>query len=61
MQLSNQQLLQNKLFIANKWLDALNGQSFDVINPANNEILATVADGGANETGQAIQVASEAF
>lgn len=61
MQLSNQQLLQNKLFIANKWLDALNGQSFDVINPANNEILATVADGGANETGQAIEAASHAF
>ncbi|MEJ7676825.1 MAG: hypothetical protein WKG06_02890 [Segetibacter sp.] len=50
MQLLNPQLLQNKSFINNNWVSAQSGKTFEVINPANGDVITTVADCGAAET-----------
>lgn len=61
MQLSQPQLLQNKSFIDNNWVTAQNGATFEVTNPANGNVITTVADCGARETEQAIEAATKAF
>lgn len=38
--------LRNKLFINGQWQDAKSGQTFDVINPATEELITKVASGG---------------
>ncbi|MGC7100670.1 NAD-dependent succinate-semialdehyde dehydrogenase [Amycolatopsis lurida] len=45
------------LFIDGKWTGAISGARFDVINPANEEIIATVADGGEPDARRAIETA----
>lgn len=61
MQLLNYQLLQNKSFINNNWICEQTGKMFEVTNPANGEVITTVADCGAKETEQAIEAATKAF
>lgn len=61
MQLSNFQLLQNQSFIDNNWISAQSEKTFEVFNPANGEVITTVADCGGYETGQAIKAATKAF
>lgn len=61
MQLSNPALLQNKSFINNNWISSKNGNTFEVINPANGHVITTVANCGGQETRQAIEVATKAF
>jgi len=61
MQLLNYQLLQNKSFINNNWICEQTGKTFEVTNPANGEVITTVADCGAKETEQAIEAATKAF
>ncbi len=61
MQLLSPQLLQNKSFINNNWICAQSGKTFEVINPANGEIITAVADCDAEETEQAIEAAAKAF
>jgi succinate-semialdehyde dehydrogenase/glutarate-semialdehyde dehydrogenase len=61
MQLQNTSLLQNRSFINGEWVDASNAETFEVINPANGDIIISVADSGAVETEQAIAAASKAF
>ena len=34
------------LFIDGQWCEAASGKRFDVVNPATEEVIATVADGG---------------
>ncbi|MCI1858873.1 MAG: NAD-dependent succinate-semialdehyde dehydrogenase [Sporolactobacillus sp.] len=50
-----------KLFIGGKWVDAENGETRDVINPATGESVASIAYGGAADTKKAIEAASKAF
>ncbi|MCM3238599.1 aldehyde dehydrogenase [Heyndrickxia oleronia] len=50
-----------KLFINGEYVDALSGETFDTINPATNKKLATVADGGKEDTKLAIDVAHQTF
>ena len=61
MQLKNKDLLRGQAYIDGKWVDAADGASFPVINPANDESIIKVADCGAKETQQAIDAADRAL
>ncbi|MCD1145326.1 NAD-dependent succinate-semialdehyde dehydrogenase [Kocuria sp. LUK] len=45
------------LFIDGQWCEAASGARFDVVNPATEEVVATVADGGAEDARRAIETA----
>ena len=45
------------LFIDGEWTEAASGARFDVINPATEEVIATVADGGPEDARRAIETA----
>jgi len=60
MKLRDPDLLRTRAFIGGKWLDAANGATHAVINPATREPLGTVPDMGVAETRRAIEAASEA-
>ena len=47
-------------YIGGRWCDARDGRTFDVTNPATGEVIATVADCGADETRTAITAADAA-
>ncbi|HXJ73799.1 MAG TPA: aldehyde dehydrogenase family protein, partial [Candidatus Dormibacteraeota bacterium] len=49
------------LFINGAWKPALEGGTREILNPANNEALAVVADGSARDAEQAIAAARTAF
>ena len=53
--------LQPLALIDGEWLSAQDKSTFDVVNPLNNELLATVANCGAAETQAAIAAASRAL
>lgn len=59
--LKDSELLQTKAFINGQWVDAHDGSTMNVTNPANAEILATVPDMGEAETLQAIDAAQAAW
>ncbi|QSX34575.1 NAD-dependent succinate-semialdehyde dehydrogenase [Shewanella avicenniae] len=61
MQLANPELLQTQAYIDGQWCDAANGEQIDVINPATEQRLASVAFVGASETQQAIAAAERAL
>ncbi|GAA1734518.1 succinate-semialdehyde dehydrogenase / glutarate-semialdehyde dehydrogenase [Dietzia kunjamensis subsp. schimae] len=42
------------------WRDAASGATFDVVNPATGEAIATIADGGAGDAAAAIEAAGRA-
>ncbi|MFJ4027530.1 NAD-dependent succinate-semialdehyde dehydrogenase [Paenarthrobacter sp. NPDC089989] len=45
------------LFIDGEWVEAASGARFDVVNPATEEVIATVADGGPEDAQRAIETA----
>ncbi len=49
------------MFIDGKWVKAESGKTFGVINPANNNIIGQVEDGGAEDALSAINAAERAF
>ncbi len=54
-------LRENGLFIGGEWIArSVSGRSFDVRNPATGAVVATLPDGGAPETEEAIERAVEA-
>jgi len=59
MNLKNKSLLQSGAYIDGKWISG--SASFDVTNPANGEVVASVADLGAVETQMAIDAAEKAL
>ncbi|MBN8430828.1 NAD-dependent succinate-semialdehyde dehydrogenase [Microbulbifer salipaludis] len=59
--LKNPDLLRKQSYINGQWLDADSGNTLDVINPANGEVVATIASCGADETRRAIEAANEAW
>jgi succinate-semialdehyde dehydrogenase/glutarate-semialdehyde dehydrogenase len=61
MKLRDPDLLRTKAFIGGKWVDAANGASHQVMNPATREPIGTVPDMGAAETRRAIEAAAQAF
>ena len=53
--------LTNELFVGGEWVgEASGGETFDVLNPATGEIIATLPDGGREEMRRAIDAASAA-
>lgn len=50
-----------KQYIGGNWVDAANGNTWDVINPATEEIVTTVPFGDDIDCNNAIEVASKAF
>jgi len=52
--LSDPSLLQTRAFINNQWVDAENGTTFDVKNPARGDVIAQVADLSRTDLARAI-------
>jgi len=61
MQLKDAQLFRQQAFVNGEWLDADNGQTIQVTNPATGEVLGTVPKMGAAETRRAIEAADKAL
>jgi succinate-semialdehyde dehydrogenase/glutarate-semialdehyde dehydrogenase len=61
MQISDNALLKAHAYIDGKWCDADSGETFEVTNPANGEVLAEVARCGTAETRRAIEAADRAW
>jgi len=58
--LKDQELLRTKGFIG-EWCVAASGKTYEVVNPATGEALATVPDMGADEALRAVNLAMESF
>jgi succinate-semialdehyde dehydrogenase/glutarate-semialdehyde dehydrogenase len=61
MQIADKALLKTQAFINGEWVDADNGDTLAVTNPANGEVIAEVAKCGAAETRRAIEAAEAAM
>lgn len=59
--MQNKALLINKAYINGEWLDANDGKTFAVTNPATDALIAEVPDMGKAETQTAIEAAHQAF
>jgi succinate-semialdehyde dehydrogenase/glutarate-semialdehyde dehydrogenase len=46
------------LFIDGKWVEAASGKRCDVVNPATEQVIASIADGGPEDADRAIDVAA---
>lgn len=61
LQLKDFSLLRQQCYINGKWADADSGETIEVTNPANDEVIATVPKMGADETRLAIEAANRAW
>jgi len=61
IKISDQGLLRTQAYIDGKWVDADNGETVPVTNPANGEVLAEVAKCSTAETRRAIEAAAAAL
>ncbi|WGV22761.1 NADP-dependent succinate-semialdehyde dehydrogenase [Pseudomonas putida] len=59
MQLKDAQLFRQQAYINGEWLDADNGQTIKVTNPATGEVIGTVPKMGTAETRRAIEAADK--
>ena len=50
-----------KMYINGEWMLAASGETRDSINPANGEVLASVAEGGAADVDAAVAAANDAY
>jgi phenylacetaldehyde dehydrogenase len=50
-----------QLFINGKWVPAASGKTFEVVNPANGEVVARVAEGDKEDVDRAVTAARRAF
>jgi aldehyde dehydrogenase (NAD+) len=50
-----------QFYIAGKWVAPAVAHDFDVINPSNEEVLATISLGSAKDVNQAVAAANAAF
>src|SRR6188508_1932856 len=50
-----------KMFINGEQVDALDGQTFEVVNPANGQVIANVPLGGKADVDRAVEAAQAAF
>ncbi len=60
MQIADKALLRTQAFINGEWVDADNGETLPVTNPANGDVIAEVAKCGTAETRRAIEAADAA-
>ena len=49
------------MYIDGAWLEAVSGKTFEVLNPADGSVIASVPDGDAGDARQAIEAADSAF
>jgi succinate-semialdehyde dehydrogenase / glutarate-semialdehyde dehydrogenase len=61
LNLTKPELLKSQSFINGQWVDADNGATFEITNPADGSLITTVPDMGAAETQKAIEAANAAF
>ena len=61
LQLKDPDLLRQAMLIDGQWIQADDGQTIDVVNPATGELVARVPNGGAAETARAIDAAQRAM
>ncbi len=61
LNLENPELLRSQSYINGEWVEADNGATVDVLNPANGETVATVSSLGINEAKRAIDAANNAW
>jgi succinate-semialdehyde dehydrogenase/glutarate-semialdehyde dehydrogenase len=59
--LKNKKLLQTKGYINGEWCDAKSGKTFEVVDPATGDTIATLPEMGKEDTARAIDAAHEAF
>ncbi len=50
-----------RMFIGDAWVQALDGRTREILDPATNRVLAVVSDGGAADAERAIDCARKAF
>ena len=55
------QILDAKMIVGGERVDALDGQTFDVVNPATNTVIARAPLGGAADVDRAVEAAQRAF
>jgi len=53
--------MQTKLYIDGEFADGLAGRTIEVVNPADGTVLATIAEGGAEDIDRAVAAAKRAF
>ena len=59
--LKDPSLFETRAFLAGEWVDAKDGKTFDVINPARGDVIAKVADLSRAEVATAIEAADKAM
>ncbi len=59
--LTVQDLLKQQAFVNGEWVDSIHGDTFEVTNPATDELIVKVADLSAEETRSAINSAHQAY
>lgn len=60
-QLSDKGLLKEQAYIGGRWHNALNNETFEVVDPATERVIANVANLGAEQTALAIKLADTAM
>jgi acyl-CoA reductase-like NAD-dependent aldehyde dehydrogenase len=53
--------LQHRLFIGGEFVDAVDGATFETLNPHDGSVLATVAEAGTTDVDRAVEAAAAAF
>ena len=61
MLLKDPSLLETRAYVAGEWINADDGKTFKVVNPARGDVIAEVADLSRAETARAIAAAAEAM
>ena len=61
MLLRDPSLLQTRAYVAGEWIEADDGATFDVVNPARGDVIARVADLSRAEVGRAIAASAQAM
>jgi succinate-semialdehyde dehydrogenase/glutarate-semialdehyde dehydrogenase len=61
MKITNKSLVKDKAYVDGAWIEADDGATFDVVNPATGEKLATLPDLNVAETRRAIEAADKAW
>ncbi|WP_108501939.1 NAD-dependent succinate-semialdehyde dehydrogenase [Paracoccus indicus] len=59
--LADPSLLETRAFVAGEWVDAPDGATFDVMNPARGDVVAKVADMSRDQVARAIDAAETAM
>jgi aldehyde dehydrogenase (NAD+) len=55
------QIRQTQCFIGGQWIPAASGKTFETVNPATEEVIASVAEGDAADVDLAVKAARKAF